>query len=64
LLAVELERCPHFAVDSVKHIRIAEGPEHPEAGKDDFVAERLRSERESGPRNGEFSRLMVEIVPP
>jgi hypothetical protein len=40
-------------------MRIAEGPERPEAGKDDFVAERLRSERESGSRNGEFSRLMV-----
>ena len=64
VLSVELECRDHFAVDSFERLKVADGPEQPEAEKDDLVAERLRGERESGSRNRKLVGLTVEIFSP
>lgn len=64
VLSVELDRCADFGVDPLERMPVADGPGHPEAEKDNLVAEHLRGKRESGSRNRKLIWLMVAIVAP
>ena len=62
--AVEMQRRNHFTVDPVKLVNIADWSARPQTEKDDFVAQGVHDERDSGSRNRELTRLAIEIVPP
>ena len=62
--AVEIKRRNHFTVDPVKGMHIADRSARPQPEKDDFVAQGVQGERDSGPRNRKLARFAVEIVPP
>lgn len=64
LSAVETDRGDDFLGDPFESLRIAERPMHPQADKHDLIAQRVRGESESRPRQRKLAGLAADIVSP